>query len=243
MLLELIGHGNLHGAVERQIAFVDAAQHLHRRLHHVVAFQHLVAEPGAGKLDLLRQGNFLLPGQQRNLAHLRQVHAHRIVGPRFVVLDPGQQIVGGDVQLGIVLFIVVEDGAVEIVLHVQRFDRVIHQIERLVGPRKRLVLQAFQQCVVQNAYSSGECEAVNVCVQIGAGTTLSHIPRPKAKKFTTEFPCRSGSLAIWQGISPAARIRSRFPENPNVPEPLAAHNPNVAGNRTASPTQEGTPAR
>ena len=43
-----------------------------------------------------------LPGQQRDLAHLRQVHAHRIVRPRLVLFDPFQQAVDVDIQIEIV---------------------------------------------------------------------------------------------------------------------------------------------
>ena len=139
VLLELIGYRDLHGAIERQLAVLDAPQHLHGRLHHVIAFQHLVAEPRPGKLDLLGQGHFLLPGQQRNLAHLRQVHPHRIVGPRFV-LDPGQQILGRDVQLRIVLFIILQDGPVQIVFDIQRLDRIFHQLQRFLCLRDRIVV-------------------------------------------------------------------------------------------------------
>ena len=113
VLFQLIGHRHLHGAIEGQLAVVHAAEHLDGRLHDVVAFQNPVTEPGPGKLDLLGQGHFLLPGQQRNLAHLGQIHPHRIVRPRLIVLDAGQQILGPEVQFRIVLFVVVQDGAVQ----------------------------------------------------------------------------------------------------------------------------------
>jgi len=122
VLLKLIGHRNLHRAIERQLAVMDPPQHFHRRLHHVVAFQDLVSEAGAGQLDLLGQRDFLLPGQQRNLAHLRQIHPHRIIGPRFVVLDHGEQIVGVDLQLRIVLFFFVQNRTIQIVVNLQRLD-------------------------------------------------------------------------------------------------------------------------
>ena len=68
-----------------------------------------------------------------------------------VVLDAGQQVFGADVQLRIVLFVVVQDGAVQIVFNVQRLDRIFHQVQGLFRPRNRFVFQAVQQCVVQNA--------------------------------------------------------------------------------------------
>ena len=150
VLFELVGHRHLHGAIERQVAVVDAPQHLHRGLHHVVAFQNLVAEPRAGHLDLFGQSDFLLTSQQRNFAHLRQIHANRIVGPRLV-LDAGQQVFRGQVQLGIVFLVVVQDGAIQVVLfNVDNPDGIFAKIQRLVRPRNRFVFQTFQQCVVQN---------------------------------------------------------------------------------------------
>ena len=38
-----------------------------------------MAEAGAGLFDLLGAGDFLGPVEQRNLAHLHQVHPHRVV--------------------------------------------------------------------------------------------------------------------------------------------------------------------
>ena len=52
---------------------------------------------------------------------------------------------------GIVLFVVVQDRPVQIVFHVQRLDRILHQFQCLFGPGDRFVFQAVQQCVVQNA--------------------------------------------------------------------------------------------
>ena len=151
MLFELIGHRNLHRAIEGQLAVLHAPQHLHRRLHHIIAFQHLVPEAGAGKLDLLGQRHLLLPGQQGNLAHLRQVHPHGIVGPRFVFLDARHQVVGADVQFWVVLFVVLQDRSVQVVLDIQRLDWILHQIQRFFRPGDRFILQAVQQCVVQSA--------------------------------------------------------------------------------------------
>ena len=41
----------------------------------------------AGGLDAAGEVDFLLPGEQRNLAHLRQVHANGIVRPRLAIGD------------------------------------------------------------------------------------------------------------------------------------------------------------
>ena len=98
-----------------------------------------MAEAGAGQLDLLGQGDLLLPAQQRNLAHLRQIHADRIVRPGLV-LDAGQQFVGVDVQFRVVFFVVFEDRAVEVVFNVQRLDGVLRHFQRFLRPRNRFVL-------------------------------------------------------------------------------------------------------
>src|SRR6185436_9806345 len=60
-LLQLVGHGDLHRAVEGQLARMDAAQNLDRVLHDVIAFEQAAAEAPARELDFLCQGNFLLP--------------------------------------------------------------------------------------------------------------------------------------------------------------------------------------
>ena len=48
VLFQLVGHRDLHRAVEGQLALVDPPQHLDGQLHHVVAGQHVAAELGAG---------------------------------------------------------------------------------------------------------------------------------------------------------------------------------------------------
>ena len=75
----VLGGADLHRAVERQIAVVDLLEDLDRALKAVVDLQHLRAENLAGDFDLLGQRDFLLAGEQRDLAHLREVHPHRIV--------------------------------------------------------------------------------------------------------------------------------------------------------------------
>ena len=124
VFFELIGHRHLNGAVEGEVAVVHAAQRLHRGLHDEVAFQHPAAEPGAGKLDLLGQRYFFLAAQKGDFTHLRQIHPHRVVGPRLPVFPLGEQFVGHGVQLGIVVFInVVDQQRIEIFFVVQYIDR------------------------------------------------------------------------------------------------------------------------
>ena len=94
---------HLDGAVERQVAGVDALERLDDLAQGVVALQHLAAEAAAGDLDLLGQGDFLLAVEQRDLAHLGEVHAHRVVDAAAVavgVLERGQVGVGEDDLLG-----------------------------------------------------------------------------------------------------------------------------------------------
>ena len=215
VLLELVGHRDLHGAVEGQLAVVDPPQHLHRRLHHVVAFQDLVAEPRAGHLDLLGQGDFLLPGQQRNLAHLRQIHANRIVGPGFV-LDAGQQVFGGQVQFGVVFFVVVQDRAVQVVFfNVQHLDGILRQVQRLVRPEKSVRLPSRPTVRRTKCCSSGKSRST-ACKP----APVLHYPTNdgQSKKFYHRISAPRPPIAIWQRIQPAVRIRSRVARTPNVPE-------------------------
>ena len=87
VFFQAIGHRDLHRAIERQFAVVHALAALCTAcLNHVIALQQLAAEAARVISILLGQRDFLLPGEQRNFAHLRQVHAHRIVGPRFVLV-------------------------------------------------------------------------------------------------------------------------------------------------------------
>ena len=85
LLFQPIGHRDLHRAIERQFAAMHAVQHLDRTANHVVAAQQLAAERGAGDFDLPREVNFFFAREQRNLTHLREIHPHRVVRPRFAV--------------------------------------------------------------------------------------------------------------------------------------------------------------
>ena len=50
----------------------------------------------------LAKRNFFLPREQRNLAHLRQIHPHRIVRPRFVFLAALEEALDVDVQIELI---------------------------------------------------------------------------------------------------------------------------------------------
>ena len=79
ILLQPVGHGNLHGAIEGEFATVDTCKHLEGLLADILALQQFRTELGPGRLDLAGEVNLLSTGEQRNLAHLRQIHAHGIV--------------------------------------------------------------------------------------------------------------------------------------------------------------------
>ena len=81
LLLQVLGHRHLDGPVERQLALVDLLQDIDDQGQGEVAFEDLAAEPLAGDLDLLGQADLLVAGQERDLAHLGQVHPDRVVDP------------------------------------------------------------------------------------------------------------------------------------------------------------------
>ena len=59
----------------------DLVQYVNGKVQRVVAFQNFAAEFPPRDLDALGERDFLFALEQRNLAHLRKVHADRIVGP------------------------------------------------------------------------------------------------------------------------------------------------------------------
>ena len=161
------------------------AQDLHRQLHHVVAGQHVAAKLGAGLFDLPRQGHFLAPRQQRDLAHLRQVHPHRVVRPGLVFVHALQQAVDVDVQIQFVqLGREVGHVANQIVVRVvESRDGIVGQIvDDFVRARRCVVVQFVQQCVVQcnspQSSSSTSSPQFNIMPQAV----------PKATKFYHCFP-------------------------------------------------------
>ena len=81
VFLQVLGDRDLHGAVERELAFVDLLEHVDDQRQGKMALEHLAAELLAGDLDPLGQVDFLLAGQQGNFTHLGQIHANRIVDP------------------------------------------------------------------------------------------------------------------------------------------------------------------
>ncbi len=147
VLLQAISHRDLHGAVERQFAAVHALEDLHSDLDYVVAFEQLATELGPRHLDLFRQGNFLLPREQRDFAHLRQIHPHRIIRPAFNILFFREQLfcLAVDVEIGDCRRIVNQ----QIVIDIVNVNRLVDQFDRLIGIRGHIVFQIVKQCVVQ----------------------------------------------------------------------------------------------
>ncbi len=93
VLLEVLGHRHLDGAVERKLALVDLLEDVDDQGQGEVALEHLAAEPLAGDLDLLGQVDLLVAGQERDLAHLGQIHPDRVVdAPRDLVEILGRQL-------------------------------------------------------------------------------------------------------------------------------------------------------
>src|SRR5262245_7092639 len=99
VFLEVLGEGNLDGAIEGKLAGVDALEGLDHLAKYPVAFENLASETLAGDLDLLGQRDFLVAAQERDLAHLREVHPHRVIDAAAVLLfekaeiDLGTQLV------------------------------------------------------------------------------------------------------------------------------------------------------
>ncbi len=79
VLLEVLGDRHLDGAVERELALVDLLEDVDDQGQGEVALEHLAAEPLAGDLDPLGQVDLLVAGEQRDLAHLGEIHPDRVV--------------------------------------------------------------------------------------------------------------------------------------------------------------------
>jgi hypothetical protein len=77
----LVQRGDPQRPVERQVAAAHALERRHRLRHDVVALKAAPPEDHPRGLDLLGQPDLLLPRQQRDGAHLGEVHPHRIVDP------------------------------------------------------------------------------------------------------------------------------------------------------------------
>jgi len=137
--LQVVGNRNLNRTIERQLATMHFAERFEGFHQHVVVFQQLRPEPAACFFDPLGQFDFLTAGQQRDLAHLRQIHSHRVVRPRFAVIKPRQQFVG-TLQLHFaitrprggygddVVVIIIYRQLTKTVFHVRRTQRVVFEV-------------------------------------------------------------------------------------------------------------------
>ena len=76
------------------------AKDLHRLVGGVVALEHLAAENHARGFDLLGKTNFLFARQQWDRAHLREVHANRVVNALRALF--GERLFNSRLHLGVV---------------------------------------------------------------------------------------------------------------------------------------------
>ena len=76
-----VDHRNLDRAIQSQSAVADVLQQTDGSLQNVVAGQHAIAKVAAATLDAAGHGHLFLAVEQGNLAHLHQVHPHRVVDP------------------------------------------------------------------------------------------------------------------------------------------------------------------
>ena len=185
VLFQLVGHGNLHRAIEGQVALVYPPQHFHGQLHYIVAGQHVAAELGAALFNLPGKGHLFPPREQRDFAHLRQIHSHRIVRPGIALVHAFQQALDVHVEFELVQVGGRQFGRVvadEVVFHVLESAHVVvgNIVDDVLRPRGRLVVQVIQQCVVQ--LQSPPIIQVSG-PRSGPNVTLCHISRPKATKF------------------------------------------------------------
>ena len=95
-----VGHRDFDRAVEAQLAVLDLFQQVDRPLQHEVVAQQRAAEAGPRGFDRLGRGDFLLPIEHRDFAHLHQVHADRVVDVRFAAAADGIEV---DFDVGVVV--------------------------------------------------------------------------------------------------------------------------------------------
>ncbi len=138
VLFQVLRQRHLDGAIEGQFAGVNALEGIDDLAQRSVAFEDFAAEALAGDFDLLGQGDFLLALEQGDLAHLRQVHAHRIVDAPAVIL-----VEEADVEFGADL--VVEHGAAALAL---LGLRLVDQLDTLIFQQDEELIDLFGVGVV-----------------------------------------------------------------------------------------------
>ena len=75
-----VGHTHFDGSVKSQASIADLFEKFGRSLEHEVGSEHPVAVMESGLFDMSSRQEFLLAGEQGDLAHLHQVHADRVLG-------------------------------------------------------------------------------------------------------------------------------------------------------------------
>jgi len=137
VLLEVLGDGDLHGAVEGELAGVDLLQDVDHEAQGVVALEDLAAEAAAGDLDPLGQLDLLVAGQEGDLAHLGQVHADRVVDPAgdlvLELLGAEVVVVGGlvdDLVVGVGVVLAAEEAGLGLLLADQLDAELLERLDQ-----------------------------------------------------------------------------------------------------------------
>ena len=90
VFLEVLGLRDLDGAVERQVAGLHALERLEDVAKGVIAFEDFATEAPARDFDLLRERNFEAAIEERDLAHLGEVHPDGVVDVTAIALVIGE---------------------------------------------------------------------------------------------------------------------------------------------------------
>ena len=77
--LQTFGDGDLDCSVERKVGRVNHRQHVDGRFHCVVTLHEFPAEPLASDFNFFGERDFFFASQQRDFAHLCEIHADRVV--------------------------------------------------------------------------------------------------------------------------------------------------------------------
>ena len=242
VLFQLVGHRDLHRAVEGQLAVVDPPQDLHGQLHDVIAGQHVAAELRAGLFDLPWPGSLLAaastagsrpsasgtcaPDRRTRSRPRRRPTARRRSRPapgRAPRRPRGRR-------------------RSEIVVNFQSIDRILGQVQRFVRPRQRFVFQAVQQCVVQSPAPREWMERRKF--QLGASPAL-RLRWPRGQKTLPPNSRAAGAFAHLAKDSACGEnsfASSRNPNRPRIRKAICCRTPRRS-NRPADPSADpDTPA-
>ena len=157
VLLQPVGYGHLDGAVEGELSAMNAAEHAECLLSDILTLEQLRPELGPRRLDLPGEEDLLGPGEQRDLAHLREIHPDRIVGPVLDLL--GHYVIAAVVGIAIAIGISVgrvcrENRHLSVVgkqfgIGLLGIDHLLGELLDLLGVGDDIVLEFIQQRVVQ----------------------------------------------------------------------------------------------